>query len=141
MISVRWIFHGSAIAALDRRKREKVEVMLEAAVAELRAYPPYRGRGPALHVRTGNLASSTRYRIRGDSAEILAPSYARYLIHGTGVYGDRGAPITGDFWIPVRNPEHPNYPRVLRVKSVRGTIWRGKKEAIIRAVQRAVRRR
>lgn len=108
---------------------------------EARKYPPappnvgLQGTG----TRTGNLGKKASYRIVREGVEmhLLGPTYYRYLLFGTGIYGPRGAPIMGNPFLVwrVTDMTHPLAGKVVRVRAVRGTIWPGKREEVIRALR------
>lgn len=113
----------------------------EAWKAEARKYPPpppnigLQGTG----TRTNNLAKKAEFRIinYGELMYLLGPKYYLYLIMGTGIYGPKGAPIMGSPFMMwrVTDGSHPLAGKLAVARSIRGTIWEGKKKAIALALR------
>lgn len=131
----------------DPRKRwnHGLKFAGQAWQTEARKYPPsppnegLRGTG----TRVMNLGKKAQWEITSEGREMTlsAPLYYRWLLFGTGIYGERGAPIT-----PISSPflvwrvtdmTHPLAGQLVFVRSVRGTIWEGKLEEVTLAVKEA----
>lgn len=104
---------------------------------EARQYPPPPSGGTG--TRTGNLGKSTTFRIirEGELMHLIGPRYYAYLLIGTGVHGPRGAPIMGSPFMVwrVTNMSHPQAGMLIKARSIQGTIWRGKREKVIKALR------
>jgi hypothetical protein len=110
----------------------------QAFQSEVRKYPPeVSSEGEGLvgtYARTNNLAKQVRYEVLGDGniCNLIGPKYLTYLLLGTGIYGPKGAPITGNmFWTATKGPFTG---KLLHANSIRGTIWPGKLDAVKQAI-------
>ena len=126
----------------------------EAFRSEIAHYPPPRG-GPWSH-RTGNLAATVQFNVKGHTMELGGPKTLAYLLDGTGVFGPTGQPIRakngGVLAIPITGAGNIasagvktssmglSYGKagghlksrdtgVMFRRSVKGSVWAGKLEA------------
>ena len=147
----RWTVKVNARALRDRPAW--VQAGLEAGglafMAEMRDYPPDPPIGDGLrgtYRRTMTLGAKAQYEVQGwrrvefsfgGGAEGDGTPLSKiftYLMQGTGIYGPEARPITaasgGLLAWPVTNSGHPAFGKFVFARSVRGSIWEGKLQAI-----------
>jgi hypothetical protein len=83
------------------------------------------------YIRTGTLANKTNFRILtvGREMEFFSTFYLKYLLFGTGIFGRKHQPIR-----PIRAPMlvwKTHGGQLIFARSVRGTIWPGKKDEVV----------
>ena len=100
--------------------------------SEMQNYPPENP--DSTYMRTMNLAKHASFRVTSATrCDLIAPDYAAYLLLGTGIYGPRGAPITGNmWWQATKGPQAGTW---IHANSIRGTIWPGKLDAVKKAIE------
>lgn len=98
-------------------------------------YPP--AKSDSTYTRTGGLRNKTTFVLKGLAVEFVSSIVARFLLFGTGIYGAKRQPITpkrGRFliWRASRGSGG-----LIFARSVKGTIWQGKREEAVSAIKDA----
>lgn len=108
----------------------------------------------ASYQRTGTLANKSNYRIvtEGKEMEFFSVEYTKYLLFGTGIFGPKHTPITpthapmlvwratGNFGFELGGRggvKRAGKGTVFVARSVRGTIWPGKRDELVQKMVEA----